>query len=638
MNNNYSSAITYLLLAITLIGLGMFSFFGTTRSNFFLDEADEAYSVFVASHDFNGIIGELKNDNSAPLHYLLLAVWIRLFGISEFVVRSLSGIFYILTAFFMYRLGKMLGGYTLTGVLCSFLFLVSPLAIRHAQNVRMYSLLGFLGAVSTFYCFRILLKQSKSRWDFWFYGLSNVLGTFSHYWFFYLLLSHLICAFCFLSKDLLKKWLIVLVASVIPFGLLWVPAFLVQLKNGSSAWLTRPGLNVLVQTLLDYYGGIPKALIVYGFCLLLIWLGWRKKSLNMPYRGRSVFVLGVIGAVLLIVPWVVSQFKPMYMVGRYTILTLLPFALLLGYLVGKAGYRVLILVGCSVLLAVGLVDFITLKTRPLPYSNKMTASYLASHADSNDILLFTDLSRTPIEYHLRLLKSNRKFIPISFPLEMENHLGWMDINNWLSKKELLANEAKRLAVHFDSLLDAPTRRIWLFYGWDPAINGILKAKLDERFQLTSVHDLRGSSFNQVLVYKKQTKPEGGDSLTASKALQAKAHYEQGLRLYDSQQDSLALKEFNAAIQANPRYAEAWGQLGLLYATRSGELDKAKEALTRAVALDSLNASYWTNLGNAHFGLDEKKDALASWQKALALRPDDPVLKSNIAALQREILK
>jgi len=119
---------------------------------------------------------------------------------------------------------------------------------------------------------------------------------------------------------------------------------------------------------------------------------------------------------------------------------------------------------------------------------------------------------------------------------------------------------------------------------------------------------------------------------------AGAHLDYGVVLLDLQKDSLAVAEFQQATRLNPSLARAWDRLGFYYATRERNYALAKEALTKAVALEPGNPSYWTNLGNCLYEAGKKKDALACWQKALALRPDDPVLKTNISALRREFSK
>ena len=121
----------------------------------------------------------------------------------------------------------------------------------------------------------------------------------------------------------------------------------------------------------------------------------------------------------------------------------------------------------------------------------------------------------------------------------------------------------------------------------------------------------------------------------SSPLDAGAHLEYGVVLLDLQKDSLALAEFQQAIRLNPSLARAWDRLGFYYATRGRNYAQSEEALSKAVALEPDNPSYWTNLGNCHFESGDKKAALACWRRALALRPEDSVLRNNISALQRD---
>src|SRR5689334_18416797 len=51
---------------------------------------DEGLTVGIASHPLTSIPGVLVKDGSPPLYYLLLGVWIRLFGTGEVATHSLS--------------------------------------------------------------------------------------------------------------------------------------------------------------------------------------------------------------------------------------------------------------------------------------------------------------------------------------------------------------------------------------------------------------------------------------------------------------------------------------------------------------------------------------------------------------------
>ncbi len=57
---------------------------------------DEAITTGIASHSLSAIPGVLRHDGSPPLFYLLLHVWISIFGASEAATHALSLVFGLL--------------------------------------------------------------------------------------------------------------------------------------------------------------------------------------------------------------------------------------------------------------------------------------------------------------------------------------------------------------------------------------------------------------------------------------------------------------------------------------------------------------------------------------------------------------
>src|SRR3990172_2024512 len=102
-------------MIVLMLAVFLLAFWGIDRRSIWLDEA---YSVLVASQKFDGIIASLKNDTGPPLYYFILSVWIQIFGIGEFAVRSLSGVFYLLSLGAIYILGKSLYKDKITGLIC----------------------------------------------------------------------------------------------------------------------------------------------------------------------------------------------------------------------------------------------------------------------------------------------------------------------------------------------------------------------------------------------------------------------------------------------------------------------------------------------------------------------------------------
>jgi uncharacterized membrane protein len=496
------------LIIISILAIALFSFFGLDNSIF----VDEAYSVYVASHNFEDIIENLKNDNGPPLYYFLLAIWIKAFGTSEFVIRSLSSIFYILSIIFVYVLGKSFYDKK-TGLLCSFLYMLSPIAIRHAQNARMYSLLGLIGILSTLFFLRLFFLKTDSKKDFALYITFNILGTFTHYWFFFLMLSQVISHILLFSRSLFKKFSLSILISVVPFLLLWLPIFLLQMNNDSTAWIPEIGIfQGLVETLIDFFGKkFGFALLVYTAFLALIVFkieGFKIKfqstySLKKFIIQKQNLAFFIFLFVSLLVPLIISQVKPIYLVGRYTIIALLPLVMVIGALLSKFGNKFLVLACCYILLAGVSTGFVIFKTRPQQSSDRATTEYLVKHAHNNDILIFTSISQVTIDYYLHLIKPDKPFIKISFPQEMASHPGWRNVDKMLSQKYMLETEANRIVSYIDDILvKNDNNKIWLFYGYDTEIGEILKKRLDTHFSLRREKKSKGSFYNKILVYQK----------------------------------------------------------------------------------------------------------------------------------------
>jgi len=82
-------------------------------------------------------------------YYFLLHFWLKL-GNSEFVVRSFSAIFAVLTIIPMYLLGKKLFNHKV-GLIAALFIVGQCFFVEYAQEVRSYSLLIFLIVISTYF-------------------------------------------------------------------------------------------------------------------------------------------------------------------------------------------------------------------------------------------------------------------------------------------------------------------------------------------------------------------------------------------------------------------------------------------------------------------------------------------------------
>ena len=104
---------------------------------------DEALTVNIARLPLHEIPSFLRRDGSPPLYYYLLHFWISMFGTSDVAVRSLSGVFGVITLPLVWLAGKRLGGNRL-GWIALLLLASSPFAVRYDTETRMYSLVALL--------------------------------------------------------------------------------------------------------------------------------------------------------------------------------------------------------------------------------------------------------------------------------------------------------------------------------------------------------------------------------------------------------------------------------------------------------------------------------------------------------------
>src|SRR3984893_2313686 len=110
---------------------------------------DEAASVHFAMMPWRPFLGLLWSyQGNMTLYYFLLRAWIHL-GDSEFVVRSLSVLFGVLTIPAIYMLGMRLFDRA-TGVTAAALLSVHSFHIHWSQETRAYSLLTLLLVLTTY--------------------------------------------------------------------------------------------------------------------------------------------------------------------------------------------------------------------------------------------------------------------------------------------------------------------------------------------------------------------------------------------------------------------------------------------------------------------------------------------------------
>lgn len=150
------------ILLICAVGLAMRWLFIGDRPL----SGDEAYSVAWAGRSLQSVLTvELWRDNSPPLYYVLLNLWMGL-GTSEATLRLLSLALGAATIPIVIAHGRTLVD-TRTGLIAGALLALSPIAIRYAQEVRMYAVYGLGAALALWALTEAIQPHTTSRLGWW---------------------------------------------------------------------------------------------------------------------------------------------------------------------------------------------------------------------------------------------------------------------------------------------------------------------------------------------------------------------------------------------------------------------------------------------------------------------------------------
>lgn len=225
MNRKY----LWLLIFVFLLAL-IIRFYHPTFRSLWGDEAHSAYNAYSL------LLGNLIKDSHLPIYFILLSMWIKLFGSGEYALRLLSIFIGILSVLTLYFFAKKLfnGKIALMG---AFLLAISPLAVMHSQEIRMYGLMLFLSLLSSL-CFWELLCGRKSFLNLMGYVIFTVLLALTHIYASLLLAAQFLFVLFdyWKEKDLRRFGLILLLQTLT--GILISPVYVKIVSANLAAAVT----------------------------------------------------------------------------------------------------------------------------------------------------------------------------------------------------------------------------------------------------------------------------------------------------------------------------------------------------------------------------------------------------------------
>ena len=144
-----------------------FIIFGTFLRLISIDKAeglwnDEYISWMISSVAINGgFWNAVKSQCHMPLYYLYLKLIMTLFGQSDLILRLSSLICGIAAIPVMYYAGKEKDNYT--AVICALFTSISSFLIYYSQEVRLYSLLFLISALTFLFTVKLIKYPNKKN-------------------------------------------------------------------------------------------------------------------------------------------------------------------------------------------------------------------------------------------------------------------------------------------------------------------------------------------------------------------------------------------------------------------------------------------------------------------------------------------
>jgi mannosyltransferase len=292
---------------------------------------DEVYSWKLAQESFIQVIGLSSGDIHPPLYYIVLKIWMMVFGDSVFSIRFLSVVFSMFSLIFIYKICNLIFKDSLQTFLVIFLYAVSPLNIYYSQEARMLNL-NMLLCLGSIYYFILLINNYKTRYSV-FYVIYSFLALYTHYFASFIIFTQfLIVLFEYRSKvipkELFKKILWKIGIAVLLF-LPWIPVFIAQTSKGQT-WRTQQGIwkvtvgvyDYFREMFFSYYAAYESNLIIYSVTALTIFLilffiyRLIKFYKSDDRKDKHLFYISLLFLVPLLIATIIS-FRQSILLSRY---------------------------------------------------------------------------------------------------------------------------------------------------------------------------------------------------------------------------------------------------------------------------------------------------------------------------------
>jgi len=365
---------------------------------------DEGISIGIASHRAAAIPGLMARDGSPPLYYLVLHVWMSVFGHGEAATHALSLLFALAAVPVGLWAGWSLFGHRV-GWTAAVLMATCPFLGIYASETRMYTLVVLLSlAATTSYLHVFAFGRSRYLPLF---VISLVATLYTHNWALYLAAGMAVGLVPCLrgasrAGEVWRRAAIGFGAVALAY-LPWAPTLWGQARHTGAPWSARPSARLAISTVADLLGDPYERVLVALLLTAGIALVALLRNPAITSERRSVAALVTMVTVVLGAGWLAAQVKPAWSV-RY-LAVLLPAVILLAAVgLARSGSRGLVAMALILLFWAQPLGRLTGAHQPPrrdDANDKQLAALVGPRLRPGDVVLAAQMEEVPVlRYYL----------------------------------------------------------------------------------------------------------------------------------------------------------------------------------------------------------------------------------------------
>lgn len=397
--------------------------------------ADEASAVGIASHSLGAIPGVLRHEGSAPLYYMILHVWMSIFGSGEPATHALSLLTGVLTIPI-----AMWGAWSLfgrrAGMAAAFLFAFAPFLTQYAEEVQPYELLALLGLLSTISFLHAFLRGRRPALIA--FAVCLALMLYTSFWaiFFWAgaAIALIILARTSGERRGLRDGALAFAGGLVLFGP-WIPNLLYQMAHTTSPWGygDHPGFGFPSSLL-----GSDRVTVSLAIAAVVGLLPLALPERRRTPEARMIAALLVLALVAALLARVTSIVSPVWET-RYLASILAPLLLLAAVACARAGVIGVIALVLTLAFVANTASFAPAYKSDL----RDVAGELAPYLRPGDLVLVGEPEQTPLAWYYLL--SGLRFATTLGRVRDPRYMNWVDAYSRLRAAEPAGNVQGLLA-------------------------------------------------------------------------------------------------------------------------------------------------------------------------------------------------